>query len=300
MNHVHLELKNVSKAVFRKVNNTRVKTQILGSLDLKVNKGELVTIMGASGSGKSTLLRLINRLSEIDSGIILFNGNDIRSHVPMELRRKIGMVFQVPVTFKGSVRDNLVFGIKLWGGNTGIETLSRDAGIPEDLLDADAGQLSIGEKQRVCIARALANQPEILLLDEPTSSLDAVSAEKIETLLLGLQKERDLTILWVTHEKEQVERIGGRRLVLKDGRLEDYRALSSFACSYGFSCGTVSSLCSKIWHRKGNITGWYKSPGTDTDTCLHHPDIIREASFLEFPRACCYGYNCRTYHLFKI
>jgi len=224
MNYVHLELKNVSKAVFRKVNNTRVKTQIIGSLDLKVNKSELVTIMGASGSGKSTLLRLINRLSEIDSGAILLNGNDIRSHVPMELRRKIGMVFQVPVTFKGSVRDNLVFGIKLWGGKMGIETLSRDAGIPEDLLDADAGQLSIGEKQRVCIARALANQPEILLLDEPTSSLDAVSAQKIEKLLLGLQKERDLTILWVTHEKEQVERIGGRRLILRDGRLEEYHA----------------------------------------------------------------------------
>ena len=224
MNHVHLELKNVSKAVFRKVNNTRVRTQIISSLDLRVNKGELVSIMGASGSGKSTLLRLINRLSEIDSGIILLNGNDIRSHVPMELRRKIGMVFQVPVVFKGSVRDNLVFGIKLWGGNTGIETISSDAGIPEDLLDADAGQLSIGEKQRVCIARALANQPEILLLDEPTSSLDALSAERIEKLLLGLQKERDMTILWVTHEKEQVERIGGRRLILRDGRLGDYNA----------------------------------------------------------------------------
>jgi ABC-type methionine transport system ATPase subunit len=224
MNNVHLELKNISKAVYRKVNNTRVKTQILGSLDLKVNKGELVTIMGASGSGKSTLLRLINRLSEIDSGIILLNGNDIRSHVPMELRRKIGMVFQVPIVFKGSVRDNLAFGIKLWGGNTVIKTLSRDAGIPEDLLDADAGQLSIGEKQRVCIARALANQPEILLLDEPTSSLDAVSAQRIEKLLLGMQKERDLTILWVTHEKEQVERIGGRRLILRDGRLGDYNA----------------------------------------------------------------------------
>ena len=224
MNNVHLELKNISKAVYRKVNNTGVKTQILGSLDLKVNKGELITIMGASGSGKSTLLRLINRLSEIDSGIILLNGNDIRSHVPMELRRKIGMVFQVPIVFKGSVRDNLAFGIKLWGGNTVIKTLSRDAGIPEDLLDADAGQLSIGEKQRVCIARALANQPEILLLDEPTSSLDAVSAQRIEKLLLGMQKERDLTILWVTHEKEQVERIGGRRLILRDGRLGDYNA----------------------------------------------------------------------------
>jgi ABC-type methionine transport system ATPase subunit len=224
MNQVHLELKKVSKAVFRRVNNTKVRTEILGSLDLKVYKGELVTIMGASGSGKTTLLRLINRLSEIDSGIILLNGNDIRGHVPMELRRNIGMVFQVPVTFKGSVRDNLAFGINLWGGNSGIETLSRDAGIPEDLLDADAGQLSIGEKQRVCIARALANQPEILLLDEPTSSLDAFSAQRIEKLLLVLQKERALTILWVTHEKEQVERIGGRRLILMDGRLEDYHA----------------------------------------------------------------------------
>lgn len=224
MNQVHLELKNVSKAVFRKVNNTRVRTQILSSLDLKVNKGELVTIMGASGSGKTTLLRLINRLSETDSGIILLNGNDIKRLVPMELRRKIGMVFQVPVTFKGSVRDNLVFGMNLWGRNVGIETLSRDTGIPEDLLDADAGQLSTGEKQRVCIARALANQPEILLLDEPTSSLDALSAEKIEKLLLDLQKEWDLTILWVTHEKEQAERIGGRRLILSNSRLEDYHA----------------------------------------------------------------------------
>ena len=224
MDQVHLELKNISKAVFRKVNNTRVRTRILSSLDLKVNKGELVTIMGASGSGKSTLLRLINRLSEADSGIILLNGNDIRSHVPMELRRRIGMVFQVPVTFKGSIRDNLAFGIKLWGGNTGIESLSRDTGIPEDLLDADAGQLSTGEKQRVCIARALGNQPEILLLDEPTSSLDAVSEQRIEKLLLGLQKERDLTILWVTHEKEQAMRIGGRRLILRDGTLEEYHA----------------------------------------------------------------------------
>lgn len=219
MDQVHLELKSVSKAVFRKVNNTRVRTQILSSLDLKVNKGELVTIMGASGSGKSTLLRLVNRLSEADSGIILLNGNDIRSYIPMELRRRIGMVFQVPVTFKGSVRDNIAFGIKLWRGNTGIETLSRDTGISEDLLDADAGQLSTGEKQRVSIARALGNQPEILLLDEPTSSLDAVSAQRIEKLLLGLQKERDLTILWVTHEKEQAQRIGGRRLILREGRL---------------------------------------------------------------------------------
>lgn len=216
-----LELKNVSKTVFRKVNGNKVKTQILSGLDLNVNKGELVTIMGASGSGKSTLLRLINRLSDSDSGAILLNGKDIRDYEPMELRRKVGMVFQVPVVFKGNVRENLVFGMRLWGGYIDIQTLARDAGI-SGLLDADAERLSVGEKQRVCIARALANKPEVLLLDEPTSSLDAVSAERIERLLLDLRKEGNLTILWITHEKDQAERIGGRRLILRDGRLEEY------------------------------------------------------------------------------
>jgi putative ABC transport system ATP-binding protein len=224
MDHVHLELKTVSKAVLRKVNNIKVKTQILSSLDLKVQSGEIITIMGASGSGKTTLLRLINRLSETDSGTILINGKDIRSYDPMELRRKVGMVFQVPVVFKGSVRDNLSFGMKLWGKDIDIRALSLEAGISENLMDADAENLSIGEKQRVCIARALANQPEMLLLDEPTSSLDAASAWKIEKLLLDLCKERNLTILWVTHEKEQAERIGGRKLKLREGRLEEDHA----------------------------------------------------------------------------
>ena len=222
IDQIHLELKKVSKAVLRKVNSNKVRAQILSNLDLKVQKGELVTIMGASGSGKTTLLRLINRLSEIDSGNILLNGEDIRDYEPMELRRKIGMVFQVPVVFKGSVRDNLAFGMKLWGTNVDIESLARDVVISNDLLDADAEHLSVGEKQRVCIARALANKPEVLLLDEPTSSLDAVSAERIERLLLDLRKEGNLTILWVTHEKDQAERIGGRRLILRDGRLEEY------------------------------------------------------------------------------
>ena len=224
MNHIHLELKNVSKSILRKIKDTKIKTQILSRLDLKVQRGELVTIMGASGSGKTTLLRLINRLSEIDSGNILLNGEDIKDHDPMELRRRIGMVFQVPVVFKGSVRDNFIFGMKLWGTMIDIESLARDVIIPNDLLDADAEQLSVGEKQRVCIARALANKPEILLLDEPTSSLDAVSAEKIEMLLLRLRSERNLTMLWVTHEREQAERIGGRRLILRDGKLEEYHA----------------------------------------------------------------------------
>lgn len=223
MTPLHLELKNVSKSILRKINNGKVRTQVISSLDLEVHSGELITVMGPSGSGKSTLLRLINRLSEPDSGIILLNGKDTRDYDPLELRRKIGMVFQVPVVFRGSVRDNIGLGMKLWGSYTDTGVLARDTGIPEALLDADALQLSVGEKQRVCIARALANQPEVLLLDEPTSSLDAVTAEKIEGLLLGMCRERNLTMLWVTHDREQAKRIDGRKFALRDGRLEEAR-----------------------------------------------------------------------------
>jgi putative ABC transport system ATP-binding protein len=219
----HIELRNVSKSVLRRVSKTKIRTQLILDLDLIVHQCELVTIMGASGSGKTTLLRLINRLSEVDSGNIFLNGKDITEYPPMQLRRKIGLVFQFPVIFQGNVRENLAFGAKLWGNTVDIEALARDMGIPEKLLDADADQLSGGEKQRVCIARAIANQPEVLLLDEPTSSLDLRSAEKIEELLLALRRDQNMTVLWVTHEKEQARRIGGRRFILWEGKLvEDH------------------------------------------------------------------------------
>lgn len=221
MNPPQLELNYVSKKFMRKVDNTEVSAQILSDINLTIRQGELVTIMGTSGSGKSTLLRLINRLSEADSGAIMLSGKDIRDYPPTLLRKKIGMVFQVPVMFKGSVRDNIAFGMRLWENPMDIETLAHDVGVPEKLLDADSKKLSVGEKQRVCIARALANQPEVLLLDEPTSSLDSESARRIEELLLSLCREQNITMLWITHEKAQAERIGGRRFILKDGRLEE-------------------------------------------------------------------------------
>jgi len=219
---LHLELRNVSKTVFRTINRTKIRAQLISNLNLKIEKGELITIMGASGSGKTTLLRLINRLSEVDSGTILLNNRDIRQYPPMHLRRMVGMVFQSPVMFHGTVKDNIAFGANLWGNNVDIETLARDAGIPEKLLDADTDKLSEGEKQRVCIARAIANQPELLLLDEPTSSLDIASEKKIEELLMRLRKEQNLTMVWVTHKKEQAQRIKGRLFELRHGRLEEY------------------------------------------------------------------------------
>jgi len=110
-----------------------------------------------------------------------------------------------------------------WIEDIDLEVLIRDTGIPKHLLEVNIEKLSMGQKQKVCIAHALTNRPEIPLLDEPTSYMDVKSSRKIEELLLNLCKEEDLTLFWITHELEQAMRIGGRRFVLKMGRLaEDY------------------------------------------------------------------------------
>ncbi len=223
MNEPHIELRDVYRTVARRPGKDSARSEILGGVNLKADHGELITIMGPSGAGKSSLLRLINRLSEADSGTILVDSTDIRSFDPRELRRRVGMVFQIPVVFKGSVRDNIAFGKTLWSTDADVEALAAEAAIPGALMDADAANLSVGEKQRVCIARALANKPEALLLDEPTSALDKASAEKVESLLLRLQAEHGLTMLWVTHDREQSRRISKHNYVLENGVLgEDH------------------------------------------------------------------------------
>jgi len=219
--HPHLELREVYRTVARKPGNESVRSEILSGVNLRLDKGELITIMGPSGAGKSTLLRLINRLNEADSGTILVDSTNIRDIDPKELRRRVGMVFQIPVVFKGTVRDNIAFGKKLWNTDANVDALAAEAGLPEVLLDADAANLSVGEKQRVCIARALANKSEALLLDEPTSALDQASAEKVENLLLRLQSDYGLTMLWVTHDRDQSRRISKHNYVLENGKLRE-------------------------------------------------------------------------------
>lgn len=221
MSEPHIELKEICRTIARKQGKGSVRSEILSGVSLTIDRGELITIMGPSGAGKSTLLRLINRLAEADSGVILLDHTDIRAFDPKELRRRVGMVFQIPVTFKGSVRDNIAFGKKLWNTDADIEALATEAAIPTELMEADAANLSVGEKQRVCIARALANKPEALLLDEPTSALDKASAEKVESLLLRLQKEHGLTMLWVTHDREQSRRVSWHNFVLEAGKLRE-------------------------------------------------------------------------------
>jgi putative ABC transport system ATP-binding protein len=217
----HIELRDVYRSVARQPGKGSPRSGILSGINLTVDRGELITIMGPSGVGKSSLLRLINRLSEADYGSIMVDSINIKQFDPRELRRRIGMVFQIPVVFKGTVYENIAFGKKLWDTDADIDKLAEETGLPSILLDADAANLSVGEKQRVCIARALANKPEALLLDEPTSSLDRASAEKVEGLLLRLQAEHRLTMLWVTHDQEQSKRISRHNYVLEDGTLRE-------------------------------------------------------------------------------
>lgn len=217
----HIEISDVYKSVLRQPGRASVRSAILKGVNLKVSRGDLVTVMGSSGVGKSTLLRLINRLSEADSGTISLDSRNIQACDPLELRRRVGMVFQIPVVFKGTVRDNIAFGKMLWNTDADVDALAREASVPAELMNAEAGNLSVGEKQRVCIARALANKPEALLLDEPTSALDKSSAEKVESLLLRLRSEYRLTMIWVTHDRAQSKRISGHNYVLEDGKLRE-------------------------------------------------------------------------------
>lgn len=155
-----------------------------------VPAGRLTVIVGPSGAGKTTLLRLLNRLDDPDGGTVLLAGRDVRSYDVLELRRRIQVVGQVPVTFPGTVADNV--------GADAPALLTR-VGLSPALAGREADRLSVGEAQRMCLARSLALHPEVLALDEPTSALDTASKAGIEDLVAGLARG-GLTVVMVTHD----------------------------------------------------------------------------------------------------
>lgn len=205
--------------------------RILANLSLRIPRGEITAVVGPSGSGKSTLLRLLNRLEEPSSGTILFLGKPIAAYPVTELRRRIGWLPQVPVMFDGTVLDNIAYGVSLTGGGSRRKASEAEdgnfmryleiVGLPGNLASRSAQNLSIGEKQRVALARTLANGPEALLLDEPTAALDPSARNVIERLIVSLHGELSLTTVLVTHDLDQARRLSKRAVIMIRGSVAE-------------------------------------------------------------------------------
>ena len=187
----------------------------LDAVTARLPEGGITVLAGPSGSGKSTLLRCCNRLEAPASGTVRFRGDDVAGLDPRAHRRRVGMVFQAPVAFPGTVLDNLRVADPQLGPDA-ADLLAR-VHLSPDLLLRDAGTLSGGEAQRMVLARALATRPEVLLLDEPTSALDGHGARRLEELARELAAG-GLPLLWVTHDLRQMRRLADHLGVLLAGR----------------------------------------------------------------------------------
>jgi putative ABC transport system ATP-binding protein len=174
-------------------------------------------LVGPSGAGKSTLLRLCNRLDVPTSGRVLFRGDDVAGLDPLALRRRVGMVFPRPTPFPGTVMDNLRIAEPDLGVDDAVAALQR-VRLEPDLLDRPATELSGGEAQRVCLARTLVTQPEVVLMDEPTSSVDRAARLALESLARDLVHD-GVSVLWVTHDLDQMRRVADRVVVVIAGRI---------------------------------------------------------------------------------
>ncbi|RMF00672.1 MAG: phosphate ABC transporter ATP-binding protein [Chloroflexi bacterium] len=197
-------------------------SQILQNVSLDVPAGKITSLIGPSGSGKSTLLRCLNRLWEPPPGTIFLDGQDITTLDVLALRRRVGMLFQSAALFEGTVAQNVAFGPQLCGRTLSanrIGELLEMAGLEPGMAAKPAAELSGGQAQRVALARALANEPDVLLLDEPTSALDPAATRHVEETVLRLRDSLGLTVVWVSHAIEQVERTADRMALLVDGQI---------------------------------------------------------------------------------
>jgi ABC-type iron transport system FetAB ATPase subunit len=195
--------------------------RIVDAVSLRVEPGEMVVLEGPSGSGKSTFLRALATLIPSDGGDLLLGGRDARSIQPREYRCRVAYVPQLPPMFDGTVARNIGAGPALRGITltpVAEAALLDQVGLPSDFLPRPARDLSGGERQRIAFARALANEPDVLLLDEPTSALDPAAAERIVEVVRTLAAS-GRTLVVVTHAAEQAAALGGRRCVFEAGRL---------------------------------------------------------------------------------
>ena len=227
-NEIILEVKDLKKSFGDHV--------VLESINTTVRKGEVIAIIGPSGCGKSTFLKTLNRMNDLVDGVridgkVLLDGEDIYdpSVDTTILRKKVGMVFQQPNPLPMSIDDNIAYGPRVHGIRDKkrldqiVEESLRGAAIfdeVKDRLKKSAMGLSGGQQQRICIARALAVQPEVLLMDEPTSALDPISTAKIEELMEDLKKK--YTVIVVTHNMQQATRVSDQTAFFLVGEMVEF------------------------------------------------------------------------------
>jgi putative ABC transport system ATP-binding protein len=192
---------------------------VVTSVSFSVAQASRLVLIGRSGSGKSTLLRLLNRFDDPLSGDVSFRGASLATYDPLVLRRRVALVMQTPVVFGGTVRENLQVRPKHapLPDEAALEAILDEVGLDATLLGRPAETLSVGEKQRLCLARALLPKPDVLLLDEPTSALDPKSLAVVAELILSLQAGRRIAVVAATHQLELQRRLGGDVLLLEGG-----------------------------------------------------------------------------------
>ena len=214
-----LELKNVT---FENDGKT-----ILKNISLKIEPGDFISIVGPSGSGKSTFLKLCSQLISPTNGTITYHGKDFTQYNPTELRRTIAYCFQTPYLFGDTVIDNIKFPFAIRNitfNQNRVDELFSLFHMPTDFLNKDVANLSGGEKQRIAFIRSLLFKPEIMLLDEITSALDADNTKIVEIVIDTLNKE-GVTVLFVTHDFEQSRKYANRLLTIASGEIKSLEAL---------------------------------------------------------------------------
>lgn len=214
---------------FRHIRKVYGNTVIIPDLNLKIERGEFVTLIGSSGCGKTTALKMINGLYEATKGDILVNGENIRDKDMIELRRSIGYVIQGNVLFPNmTIEENISYVPRLLNKKDkekiegAVNKWMKIVGLEPSMKERYPSELSGGQQQRVGIARALAASPDILLMDEPFGAVDAITRQQLQNELMKIHRETGITILFVTHDIEEALKLGTKMLVMECGEIQQY------------------------------------------------------------------------------
>jgi ABC-type multidrug transport system ATPase subunit len=198
------------------------KQTVLQNFSVSFAENSINTVIGPSGSGKSTLLRMLAALEDPQEGKICYDGKPHQELHPRDIRAKVGMIFQKPTIFEGTVFDNLIFGLKLRKieiEREKIREVLNQVDIPEDYLDKRGDELSLGEQQRICIVRSLLLDPLVILLDEPVSALDPQRANRVLKLIKSLKTDFNKTVIMVSHNMQDALSVSDKIFFISQGKI---------------------------------------------------------------------------------